>query len=216
MKENNINNFKINKICCVGAGYVGGPTMAVIAKKCPHIIVNVVDINKNRIDAWNSEDLSKLPIYEPGLSEIIAERKNKNLFFSSEIDKSIEDADMIFISVNTPTKTKGIGAGQTIDLTWVEACARRISNKAKGYTVVVEKSTLPVKTAQTIKEILNSSSENINKNKEKTFSILSNPEFLAEGTAVDNLINPDRVLIGGDDSKSIQLLKDIYLNFSIL
>ena len=120
---------------------------------------------------------------------------------------------MIFISVNTPTKTKGIGAGQTIDLTWVEACARRISEKAKGYTIVVEKSTLPVKTAQTIKEILNSSSENINKNKEKTFSVLSNPEFLAEGTAIDNLINPDRVLIGGDDNKSIELLKNIYLNW---
>ena len=157
-----IKDFKINKICCVGAGYVGGPSMAVLAYKCPNIIVNVVDIDKKKISKWNSQNLLNLPIYEPGLLEIVKKTRNKNLFFSNDIDKCIEDSDMIFISVNTPTKTKGIGAGETIDLRYVESCARRIGNKAKGHTIVVEKSTLPVKTAETIKIIGSRPNININ------------------------------------------------------
>ena len=148
---------KIKKICCIGAGYVGGPTMAVLADKCPYLEINVVDINKNRICAWNDIDLSKLPIYEPGLEEIIRKRKNKNLFFSTEVEKHIKNAEMIFISVNTPTKTKGLGAGKASDLKWVEASARQVAKYAKNHTIVVEKSTLPVRTAEVIKTILENS-----------------------------------------------------------
>ena len=207
---------KIKNICCLGAGYVGGPTMAVIADKCPDIQVNVVDINKKRIDLWNNSDLSKLPIFEPGLDEIIKRCRGKNLHFSVNIEENIASADMIFISVNTPTKTKGIGAGQASDLKWIDSSARQISKFAKGFTIVVEKSTLPIKTAQTIKTILeennNNNSSNLANNK-NTFSILSNPEFLAEGTAINDLENPDRVLIGGDDKEAINSLIDIYLNW---
>ena len=149
-----IENFNIKNICCIGAGYVGGPTMAVIAKHCNHIQVHVVDINEERISLWNDKDLNKLPIYEPGLKEIINECRNRNLHFSTNIEESIALADMIFISVNTPTKTKGIGAGKASDLKWVDTSARQIAKHAKGHTIVVEKSTLPIKTAQTIKEIL--------------------------------------------------------------
>ena len=145
---------KIRKICCIGAGYVGGPTMAVIADKCPYINVVVVDINKNRIDLWNDPDYSKLPIYEPGLDEVIKRCRNNNLFFSTDIKDNIATADMIFISVNTPTKTKGIGAGEASNLKWVESSAREVANYARGHTIVVEKSTLPVKTAEVIKNIL--------------------------------------------------------------
>ena len=145
---------KIKKICCIGAGYVGGPTMSVIADKCPDLEVRVVDINKERIAAWNNTDLNKLPIFEPGLDQIIARTRGRNLFFSSDMKKSISEADMIFISVNTPTKTKGLGAGQASDLSWVETSARQVSKYANGHTIVVEKSTLPVRTAQAIKEIL--------------------------------------------------------------
>ncbi len=205
---------KIKNICCIGAGYVGGPTMAVLADKCPHLEIHVVDINKNRIKAWNDKDLSKLPIFEPGLEKIIKKRRNHNLFFSSEVKKNIRKAEMIFISVNTPTKTKGIGAGFASDLRWIESCARQIAEYAEGYTIIVEKSTLPVRTAEKIKSILNSSlkannSQNIN----AQFSVLSNPEFLAEGTAINDLINPDRILIGGDDDDAIKLLEDIYSNW---
>ena len=147
----------IKEICCIGAGYVGGPTMAVIADKCPDIKVNVVDINEERIKNWNSENKGKFPIYEPGLSEIVLRARNRNLFFSTDVKKAIKDSDMIFISVNTPTKLKGLGAGQASDLRWVECCAREISEFATGRTIVVEKSTLPVRTAQVIKTILNSS-----------------------------------------------------------
>ena len=148
----------IKNICCIGAGYVGGPTMAVIAKHCHQIQVNVVDINPERIAKWNETDLSNLPIYEPGLKEIVSERRGKNLHFSTNIPVNIKNADMIFISVNTPTKVKGIGAGQASDLKYVEASSREISKYAEGFTIVVEKSTLPVKTAQTIKDILDASS----------------------------------------------------------
>ena len=146
MQENNINQFKINKICCVGAGYVGGPTMAVIAKKCPHIIVNVVDINKDRIDAWNGP-YDQLPIYEPGLSEVISQTRGQNLFFSTEIDENIERSEMIFMAVNTPTKTEGPGAGMAADLKYIEACAKNIAKVAKtrvSLTVTPVRVTLPI------------------------------------------------------------------------
>ncbi len=207
--------FKIKKICCIGAGYVGGPTMAVIAKNCPNIEVFVVDKNQERINEWNESDLDKLPIYEPGLKDIIQQCRDSNLHFSTDIKKHIEDADMIFISVNTPTKTKGFGAGQASDLKWVDSSAREISKYAKGKTIVVEKSTLPVKTAQTIKAILEESnidSKSSDKN-DSNFFVLSNPEFLAEGTAINDLENPDRVLIGGDDKDSISALVQIYKNW---
>ena len=205
----------IKNICCIGAGYVGGPTMSVIANNCPNIQINIVDINKQRIDLWNSEDLNNLPIYEPGLDEIIEKCRNKNLHFSVDLEKSIASSDMVFISVNTPTKTKGVGAGKAIDLKWVEASARQIAQYAKGYTIVVEKSTLPIRTAETIKEILvNSKSSQDNKNKNfQTFDILSNPEFLAEGSAINDLQNPDRVLIGGENIEAINALKEIYLHW---
>ena len=154
----------IKNICCIGAGYVGGPTMTVMASKCPDLNFYVVDISNERIEAWNNQDLTKLPIFEPGLKEIIACTRNKNLFFTREIKKAIESADIVFISVNTPTKTKGIGAGKASDLKWVESSAREISKYANGSTIVGEKSTLPVKTAETIKNILESSQSFINEN----------------------------------------------------
>ena len=206
---------KIKNICCIGAGYVGGPTMAVIADKCPDLNVVVVDMNNKRIDAWNSEDLNNLPIFEPGLSKVIKKCRGRNLHFVSDVEKNIGDADMIFISVNTPTKTKGLGAGQASDLKWIESCSRQIANYASGHTIVVEKSTLPVKTAQTIKSILDAYAikDNSYDYEKKSFSILSNPEFLAEGTAINDLIYPDRILIGGDDEESILILKNIYKNW---
>ncbi len=214
MSKRNEANLKIQNICCIGAGYVGGPTMAVIAEMCPFLNIFVVDTNKARVDLWNSSDIKKLPIYEPGLDEIIMKVRNKNLFFSCDVNEKIKNADMIFISVNTPIKTKGVGAGKASDLRWVEASARNIAKEAKGHTIVVEKSTLPVKTARVIKEILDASMDNSKdlENK-KTFSVLSNPEFLAEGTAIHNLKFPDRVLIGGEDENSITALKNIYLKW---
>lgn len=194
----------IKNICCIGAGYVGGPTMAVIAKKNPHIKVTIVDINAERIAAWNDSDLSKLPIYEPGLAEIVKETRGKNLFFSTEIDKTIANSEMIFISVNTPTKTYGKGKGMAADLKYVELCARNIAEVAKTDKIVVEKSTLPVRTAQAIKSILDNTGSDVN------FEILSNPEFLAEGTAIQDLLNPDRVLIGGESEAAIESLANIY------
>ena len=183
--------------------------MTMMASKCPNLIFNVVDINKERIELWNTKDLSKLPIFEPGLQELIAKTRNKNLFFSSKIKEAIESADIIFISVNTPTKKKGLGAGKSSDLKWVEASAREVAKYSKGYTIVVEKSTLPVRTAEVIENILNSSETNSRK-EEISFSVLSNPEFLAEGTAINDLENPDRVLIGGEDQKAMFLLGEIY------
>ena len=202
---------EIKNICCIGAGFVGGPTMAVIADRCPHIKVNVVDTNPRRIEDWNNDNLSKLPIYEPGLDKIIERTRNKNLTFSCDVVEAIKNAEMIFISVNTPTKTKGMGAGQASDLKYVEACARQVASNARGHTIVVEKSTLPVRTAEVIKTILEASKkyddDNLN---HRTFDVLSNPEFLAEGTAIHDLENPDRVLIGGESKKAIDSLRDIY------
>ncbi|WP_288260284.1 nucleotide sugar dehydrogenase [uncultured Prochlorococcus sp.] len=207
-------NNVISNICCIGAGYVGGPTMAVIADRCPHIEVNVVDINKDRINLWNSSKLENLPIYEPGLDKIIKRRRNKNLFFSTDIEKQIAKADMIFISVNTPTKTKGIGAGKASNLKWIEASARQVSLFAKGHTIVVEKSTLPVRTAEVIKEILKSKEHSLkNKEESTTFEILSNPEFLSEGSAINDLENPDRVLIGGESHQAMDALSKVYKNW---
>tara|TARA_B100000965_G_scaffold233921_1_gene195925 strand:+ start:4634 stop:6052 length:1419 start_codon:yes stop_codon:yes gene_type:complete len=205
-------SFEINNICCIGAGYVGGPTMSVIADKCPNLTINVVDINQQRIDQWNQSDLSQLPIYEPGLKEIVSKCRNKNLYFSIDIEKHIKSADMIFISVNTPTKVKGIGAGQASDLKWIEASAREIAKFAEGKTIVIEKSTLPVKTAAIINKILQESNTEIN-NSDREFFVLSNPEFLAEGTAINDLNQPDRVLIGGDNQEAIDALKNLYLNW---
>ena len=196
--------MKITKICCIGAGYVGGPTMAVIAKKNPNIKVTIVDINEERIAAWNDEDLSNLPIYEPGLAEIVEETRGKNLFFSTDIDSAINESEMIFISVNTPTKTYGKGKGMAADLKYVELCARNIAEVATTDKIVVEKSTLPVRTAQAIKSILHNTGSDVK------FEILSNPEFLAEGTAIQDLLNPDRVLIGGESEDAIESLATVY------
>ena len=201
----------IKNICCIGAGYVGGPTMAVIAQKCPHIKVTVVDLNVERIAAWNDTDVNNIPIYEPGLSDVVAESRGRNLFFSTDVDQAIDEADMIFISVNTPTKTYGVGKGMAADLKYIELCARQIARVAKNDKIVVEKSTLPVRTAQAIKDILDHTGNGVN------FQILSNPEFLAEGTAIEDLFAPDRVLIGGDTTpegqKAIQALVDVYANW---
>lgn len=203
--------MKIKKICCIGAGYVGGPTMAVIAYKCPDIKVTVVDLNEKRIAAWNDENINNLPIYEPGLSQLVEKTRNKNLFFSTDIEKAIEESEMIFISVNTPTKTYGLGKGMAADLKYIELCARQIASVAKTDKIVVEKSTLPVRTAETIKNILDNIGNGVK------FQILSNPEFLAEGTAVQDLLNPDRVLIGGGEDRegqsAIKALVDIYASW---
>jgi UDPglucose 6-dehydrogenase len=193
------------KICCIGAGYVGGPTMAVIADRCPDVTVTVVDMNDTRIDAWNSDTL---PVYEPGLDAVVKRARGRNLFFSSDIDEHIALADVIFVSVNTPTKTYGIGAGQAADLSNIELCARRIARAARGNKTIVEKSTLPVRTAESLKRVLHANS------RECRFEVLSNPEFLAEGTAIADLEKPDRVLIGGDDTDSgraaLRQLVDLY------
>lgn len=166
--------------------------MAVIAFKCPEINVTVVDVNPERIAKWNSDDLSQLPVYEPGLQDVVAKTRGKNLFFSTDIESGIKNAEMIFISVNTPTKTYGKGKGMAADLKYVELCARQIADVADEEKIIVEKSTLPVRTAQTIRTIMENCGKNIQ------FQILSNPEFLAEGTAISDLENADRVLIGGD------------------
>ena len=203
--------MKITNICCIGAGYVGGPTMAVIAQKCPHIKVTVVDLNEQRIAKWNDADVDNIPVYEPGLGAIVAQSRGKNLFFSTEVDKAIAEAQLIFISVNTPTKTYGSGKGMAADLKYIELCARQIARVSKDNKIVVEKSTLPVRTAEAIKNILDNTGNGVQ------FQILSNPEFLAEGTAVEDLLSPDRVLIGGDTTpegqKAIQSLVDVYANW---
>lgn len=201
--------MKVKNICCLGAGYVGGPTMSVIAQKNPDIKVTVVDLNTQRIADWNDEDLDKLPIYEPGLDEVVSEARGRNLFFSTAVDEAIAEAEMIFISVNTPTKTYGSGKGMAADLKYVELCARQIARVATSDKIVVEKSTLPVKTAEAIQNILDNTGNGVN------FQILSNPEFLAEGTAMRDLAVPDRVLIGGDTASeagqtAIQALVDVY------
>ncbi len=200
----------VKNICCIGAGYVGGPTMSVIALKCPHINVTVVDANPDKIKEWNGP-VNNLPIYEPGLSDVVKEARGRNLFFSDDIAGNIEKAEMIFMAVNTPTKTEGEGAGMKADLRNIEACAKDIAKYSKKDKIVVEKSTLPVRTAEKIKEIL------YEKSTDNHFEILSNPEFLAEGTAIQDLFKSDRVLIGGDDSESgqnaVKALVDIYANW---
>jgi UDPglucose 6-dehydrogenase len=177
------------KICCIGAGYVGGPTMAMIALKAPDITVKVVDMNPMRIAAWES---GNLPIYEPGLDEVVNQTRGRNLFFSTDVRGAIAEADIIFVAVNTPTKTYGVGAGRAADMRYIESVARTIAETATGPKIIVEKSTIPVKTAETIKDILAANSRGCK------FEVLSNPEFLAEGTAVADLLAPDRVLIGGE------------------
>ncbi len=202
---------KIKNICCIGAGYVGGPTMAVIAAKCPHIKVTIVDLNEARIAAWNDENLDNLPVYEPGLADVVAQARGRNLFFSTEVDKAIDEAEMIFISVNTPTKTYGLGKGKAADLKYIELCARQIAAVAKTDKIVVEKSTLPVRTAEAVRSILDNTGNGVK------FQILSNPEFLAEGTAVEDLLSPDRVLIGGETTEggkeAMEALAEVYANW---
>ena len=199
--------MEVKNICCIGAGYVGGPTMSVIALKCPHINVTVVDANSEKIKAWNGP-LDNLPVYEPGLSEVIKEARGRNLFFSDDIASNIKKSEMIFMAVNTPTKTEGEGAGMAADLRYVEACAKDIAKHSNSDKIVVEKSTLPVRTAEKIKKILEENSKDIH------FEVLSNPEFLAEGTAIQDLFKSDRVLIGGDETetgqKAVQTLVNIY------
>ena len=199
--------MKINNICCIGAGYVGGPTMAVIALHCPEIKITVVDVDSKKIDSWNGP-LDKLPVYEPGLSEIIKKVRGKNLFFSDDVDTAIIESEMIFMAVNTPTKTEGEGKGMAADLKYIESSAHNIAKVSLTNKIVIEKSTLPVRTAEKIKEILTSENKNVD------FEILSNPEFLAEGTAIEDLFKSDRVLIGGDSTKkgqeAVNALVDIY------
>ena len=195
----------IKRVCCIGAGYVGGPTCSVIALRCPDVQVTVIDLSKERIDAWNS---NRLPIYEPGLTEIVEKVRGINLHFTTDDVKPIEEADVIFISVNTPAKRHGIGKGRAPDLQYVERAARRIAEVAKNAKIVVEKSTVPVKAAESISTILRHNCPNI------AFEVLSNPEFLSEGSAIDDLLHPDRVLIGGEDTptghKAIEALCHIY------
>ncbi|WP_430936208.1 nucleotide sugar dehydrogenase [Saccharicrinis sp. 156] len=202
---------KAYNICCIGAGYVGGPTMAVLAQKCPQIKVTVVDLNKQRIADWNDADLTKLPVYEPGLADVVREARGRNLFFSTNVEQAIEEAQMIFISVNTPTKTYGVGKGRAADLKYIELCARQIAKVAKDDKIIIEKSTLPVRTAQAIRTILNSTGNDVN------LQVLSSPEFLAEGTAVTDLQSPDRVLIGGGEDEqgqeAIAALVKVYENW---
>lgn len=195
------------KILCIGAGYVGGPTMAMIALKCPHYRVTVVDINEQKIREWQSDNL---PIYEPGLHEVVKEARGRNLFFSTQIDENIKEADIIFVSVNTPTKTFGQGAGMAADLQYWEKTARQILSNSDRGKIVVEKSTLPVRTARAMERILNS-------NEKIHFEVLSNPEFLAEGTAIKDLENPDRVLIGSRETEegitARKELVEVYANW---
>ena len=200
-------NFE-KKILCIGAGYVGGPTMAMIAYKCPHCRVTVVDINPERIAAWNSDDL---PIYEPGLDRLIAATRGRNLFFSTDIEGGIRENDIIFVSVNTPTKTFGLGAGMAADLQYWEKTARQILEFSESSKIVIEKSTLPVKTALAMERILNCRENGI------CFDVLSNPEFLAEGTAISDLEQPDRILIGSRETerglKARETLAEIYADW---
>jgi len=195
-------------ILCIGAGYVGGPTMAMIAYKCPQYKVTVVDINPERIAEWNSD---QLPIYEPGLDEIVKARRGRNLFFSTDVEGGIRECEIIFVSVNTPTKTFGAGAGMAADLQHWDKTARQIREYATSNKIIVEKSTLPVKTAQAMKRILECEDNGIR------FDVLSNPEFLAEGTAVRDLEEPDRVLIGSSQGpnglKARDALVEIYANW---
>ncbi len=197
--------MKVKNIVCIGAGYVGGPTMAVIADKCHDVQVTVVDLNEERIAGWNSNEL---PVFEPGLDEVVFRRRDKNLFFKIVSPEILANADLIFVSVNTPTKDYGRGAGMAADLRYWEKSARDILAHAKSGAIIVEKSTVPVKTAEAISRILHSGNEG------KKFQVLSNPEFLAEGTAVTDLMEPDRVLIGGENTpegrEAAEALAEVY------
>jgi len=201
--------MKIKSICCLGAGYVGGPTMAMIAAKCPEISVTVCDMNEARIDAWNSDTL---PVYEPGLQEVVESARGRNLHFSTDIKAAIAGADLIFVCVGTPTKSYGIGAGRAADLRYIESAARLIAEVSEGNKIIVEKSTIPVKTATAIQTILAA-----NNSTNATFQVLSNPEFLAEGTAVADMENPDRILIGGEQDAAgqaaLEALVSVYANW---
>lgn len=201
----------LGTIACIGAGYVGGPTMAVIARQCPEIKVIVVDVNAAKIAAWNDSKPENLPVYEPGLPEVVAEARGRNLFFSTDVAGAIREAQMIFISVNTPTKTYGSGKGMAADLKYVELCARQIAENANEDKIIVEKSTLPVRTAESIRRIVSAY------HTPYKFSVLSNPEFLAEGTAIKDLLEADRVLIGCETSDegraAAEKLADIYAHW---
>ncbi|KAJ7602399.1 UDP-glucose/GDP-mannose dehydrogenase [Mycena polygramma] len=203
--------LKVTKVLCIGAGYVGGPTCAVIALKCPHIQVTIVDLNQARIDAWNSPDF-KLPIYEPGLEDVVRGCRGRNLFFSTDVEKGIQEAELIFVSVNTPTKKSGVGAGFAADLNYVELATRQIAQVATSSKIVVEKSTVPCRTAESMRTILEANSK-----PNCRFDILSNPEFLAEGTAISDLFKPDRVLIGSlqtpEGKDACASLAGIYANW---
>jgi len=199
---------RLHKICCIGAGYVGGPTCATIAMKCPHVQVTIVDLNEARIAAWNSDEL---PIYEPGLDTVVKACRGKNLFFSTDVKGAIKDADIIFASVNTPTKVKGVGAGRAADLRYIESVGRTVAEHANRNKIIIEKSTVPVKTAEALERVVTANKAG------HTFWILSNPEFLAEGTAMKDLSNPDRVLIGSQTTAegvaAAGVLADIYANW---
>ncbi|WFD03497.1 UDP-glucose 6-dehydrogenase [Malassezia obtusa] len=200
---------KVTHVCCIGAGYVGGPTCTVLAQQCPDITVTIVDVNPHRIAAWNSDDLSQLPVFEPGLAAIVGECRGRNLFFTTDIDRAIDEAQIVFVSVNTPTKTSGIGSGYAADLRYVESSTRRIASVAQSPKIIVEKSTVPCRTAASMRAILESNSK-----PGTPFQILSNPEFLSEGTAVQDLLRPDRVLIGSlntpQGNRAAELLSEVY------
>jgi len=207
-KHKRIEMKKEKNILCIGAGYVGGPTMAVIASKCPEYKVTVADIDERKIKAWNSDNL---PIYEPGLSELVGAVRGKNLFFTTDLAKGIKDAGIIFVSVNTPTKTFGEGAGKAADLQYWEKTARAIVEHADDSKIVVEKSTLPLRAAEAMHRILHSNTKGLN------FEVISNPEFMAEGTAIDDMQDPDRVLVGGMETaggrKAVETIAAIYAHW---
>jgi UDPglucose 6-dehydrogenase len=208
-QEHPILGVRLHNICCIGAGYVGGPTCATIALKCPHVTVTIADLNEARIAAWNSDDL---PIYEPGLEDVVKHCRGTNLFFTTDVKKSIQEADIIFVAVNTPTKVKGIGAGRAADLRFIESVGRTVAQYANRSKIIIEKSTVPVRTAEALKQVISANGQ-----KGHTCWILSNPEFLAEGTAMRDLEAPDRVLIGGptsaDGIAAAGVLADIYANW---
>lgn len=196
----------VQSICCIGAGYVGGPSMAVMADRCPGLDITVVDLDQQRIDAWNNLNGASLPVYEPGLAEVLGRVSGRNLRFSTDVDGAIRKADMVFLSVNTPTKRHGHGAGVAADLTYIEKAARQIADQAHGHTIVVERSTLPVRTADVLRRIFDNAPA-------ARFEVLSNPEFMAEGTAISDLECPDRVLVGGNCERSVDDLAGIYANW---
>ena len=196
----------VQTICCIGAGYVGGPSMAVMADRCPGLDITVVDLDKARIDAWNNLGHGPLPVYEPGLEAVLERVLGRNLQFSTDVANGICNADMVFLSVNTPTKQNGHGAGVAADTTYIEKAARQIADVAKGHTIVVERSTLPVRTADVLRRIFANAPA-------AGFEVLSNPEFMAEGTAITDLESPDRVLVGGHCDHALDQLADIYANW---